>query len=158
MELKKFCSFRWVEVSAEDLNRLMREMSLNDIEAMVMADLIKQLKENADIMIDMPDRYSWTFRNRMEKFGVRKFEAEHKADESYPIVGAASVYAKVLRDSKIAEIHKAVGDFGSGYPGDRKTAAALKDREFLSRLRPFIRDRWKTVDDLKQRKLFDDFE
>lgn len=154
--LKKFCSFRWIEVSAEDLNRLMKTMSLNDIEAMAMCDLIKQLKVGMDVMIDMPDRYSWTFRNRMEKFGIKKFEAEHKADESYPIVAAASIYAKVLRDRKVAEIAKIVGDFGSGYPGDRKTSTALKDKEFLGRLKPFIRERWKTVDDLKQKKLFED--
>lgn len=152
--IKGFCSFRWVEVSAADLNRLMRSMSLNDIEAMVMSDLIKQLNVAADIMIDMPDRYGWTFRKRMEKFKVSKFEAEHKADETYPIVAAASIYAKVLRDRKISEIHKAVGDFGSGYPGDVKTSAALRDREFLARLKPFLRERWKTLENLKQKKLF----
>jgi len=135
---------------------MMKTMSLNDIEAMVMCDLIKQLKVGMDVMIDMPDRYSWTFRKRMEKFGVNKFEAEHKADESYPIVAAASIYAKVLRDSKIAEIRNVVGDFGSGYPGDKKTSSALKDGEFLKKLKPFIRERWKTVEDLKQKKLFED--
>ena len=41
-------------------------------------DLIKKLDES-DIMIDMPDRYAWTFRRRMERFGVNRFEAEHKA-------------------------------------------------------------------------------
>lgn len=145
-----------MEVSADDLNRLMKTMSLNDIEAMVMCDLIKQLRVGMDIMIDMPDRYSWTFRKRMEKFGVDKFEAEHKADETYPIVAAASIYAKVLRDKKVSEIAKLVGDFGSGYPGDKKTSNALKDMEFMTKLKPFIRERWKTIEDLKQKKLFGD--
>lgn len=118
-----------------------------------MADLIKQA-DGGDVMIDMPDRYSWTFRKRMEKFGVAKFEAEHKADEKYPIVSAASIYAKLMRDEKIAEIKDAVGDFGSGYPGDNKTITALKDKEFFSKLKPFIRERWKTIENLKQTKLF----
>lgn len=130
-------------------------MSLNDIEAMFIADLIKKL-DNADVMIDMPDRYSWVFRNRMEKFGVKRFEAEHKADENYPIVAAASICAKVLRDEKIAKIREASVDFGSGYPSDHRTISALKDNEKIKLLQPFIRTRWKTLDRIKQRKLFEE--
>ncbi len=153
-ELKKFCNFRWAEVSAADLNRMMKEMSLNDIEARFMADLIKKLDES-DIMIDMPDRYAWTFRKRMEKFGVIRFEAEHKADEKYPIVAAASICAKILRDHKVEEIRKATCDFGSGYPSDPKTLAALKDSRSRAMLEPFIRQRWKTLENIKQTKLFE---
>jgi len=152
-KLKKFVTFRWVEISASDLNRLMDEMSLNDIEAKAMADLMKKLGEG-DTMIDMPDRYGWTFRKRMEKFGIKKFEAEHKADENYPIVAAASICAKITRDKKIEEIRKATCDFGSGYPGDPKTISALKDREKRKLLEPFIRQKWKTLENIKQTKLF----
>lgn len=154
-KLKQFCTFRWVEISAADLNQLMKKMSLNDIEAKVMADLIKKVGEEGDIMIDMPDRYAWTFKRRMERFGVKRFEAEHKADEKYPIVAAASICAKIIRDRKTAEIRGATCDFGSGYPGDEKTRAALKDREKLAMLKPFIRERWKTLERLKQKKLFE---
>ncbi len=152
-KLKKFVTFRWVEISASDLNRLMDEMSLNDIEAKAMADLMKKLGDG-DTMIDMPDRYGWTFRKRMEKFGIKKFEAEHKADENYPIVAAASICAKITRDKKIEEIRKATCDFGSGYPGDPKTRGALKDREKRKLLEPFIRQKWKTLETVKQTKLF----
>jgi ribonuclease HII len=153
-ELKKFVTFRWIEISAADLNILMATMSLNDIEAKVMADLVKKLGEG-DVMIDMPDRYSWTFRKRMERFGVSKFEAEHKADEKYPIVAAASICAKIHRDQKIEEIKKATCDFGSGYSSDPKTIGALKDKEKRALLEPFIRQRWKTLDNIKQTKLFE---
>ncbi len=154
-KLRSFCTFRWVEISAADLNKLMKKMSLNDIEARVMADLAKKLDESSDLMIDMPDRYAWTFRRRMEKFGIKRFEAEHKADEKYPIVAAASICAKIIRDSKIGEIRAATYDFGSGYPSDQKTIAALKDKAKLEMLKPFVRERWKTLDNLKQRKLFE---
>lgn len=153
-ELKKFCNFRFTEITASELNRLMDRMSLNDIEAKAMADLIKK-SGDCDVMIDMPDRYAWTFRKRMEKFGVKRFEAEHKADEKHPIVAAASICAKVVRDKKISEIKAATMDFGSGYPGDPKTRAALKDKESLSLLKPYIRHKWKTLETVKQRKLFD---
>jgi ribonuclease HII len=154
-KLKGFVTFRWVEISAMDLNKLMDEMSLNDIEAKVMADLIKKLPEGGDAMVDMPDRYAWTFRKRMEKFGVTKFEAEHKADENYPIVAAASICAKIIRDHKIEEIKKATCDFGSGYPSDPKTVKALKDKASRKLLEPFIRQKWKTLENIMQTKLFE---
>jgi ribonuclease HII len=154
IKLREFCNFKWIEISAADINRLMAEMSLNDIEAKFMADLIKKLDEG-DIMIDMFDRYSWTFRKRMEKFGVTKFEAEHKADENYPIVAAASICAKVTRDHKIEEIRKATCDFGSGYPSDERTINALKGKASRAAMAPFIRTRWKTLDRIGQTKLFE---
>jgi ribonuclease HII len=153
-KLKEFCNFKWIEVSAADINRLMKEMSLNDIEAKFMADLIKKL-EDGDIMIDMIDRYSWTFRKRMEKFGVKRFEAEHKADEKYPIVAAASICAKITRDHKIEEIRNATCDFGSGYPSDSKTVSALKDKASRALIEPFVRTRWKTLERISQTKLFE---
>ncbi len=153
-KLKDFCTFKWVELAACDLNVLMDTATLNDIEAKVMAGLIKQANAN-DVMVDMPDRYSWTFRKRMEKFGVTRFEAEHKADENYPIVAAASICAKITRDKKIEEIKAATCDFGSGYPSDPKTITALKDRENRKLLEPFIRQKWKTLENIKQTKLFE---
>ncbi len=149
--LKKFCTFRWAEISAQDLNRLMPTMSLNDIEAKAMAGLIKN--SAGDVMIDLPDRYGYVFANRMRSFGVTRFEAQHKADENYPIVAAASICAKVIRDKKITEIAGGIGAFGSGYPSDRYTLNALKDSEMRKKLTPFIRERWQTIENLKQTTL-----
>jgi len=56
--------------------------------------------------------------------------AEHGADETYPLVAAASVIAKVERDARIdalADEYADYGPLGSGYPSDPTT------REFLSR-------------------------
>ena len=155
-QLKQFCTFKWEEISAADLNKMMGEMSLNDIEAKAMASLIKHV--DADVMIDLPDRYAYTFQKRMESFGVKKFEAQHKADENYPIVAAASICAKLLRDKKIADIAAEIGSFGSGYPSDEYTIKALRDKEMRIKLKPFIRERWQTLENIKQRKLFEDEE
>lgn len=154
-ELKKFITFRYVELTAERINNLMETKNLNDIEAMVMADLIRNAKD-ADVMIDLPDRYEWTFRKRMKNYKVERFEAQHKADENYPIVAAASICAKVLRDARIAELHQKIGDFGSGYPSDPKTRAYLRNKVNREIAAPFIRKRWKTLERLKQKKLFED--
>jgi len=61
-----------------------------------------------------------------------KFVVESKADDTYPIVGAASVCAKVTRDSILAKwIHRERREFpkelGCGYPGDAKTKSFLQE-------------------------------
>ncbi|MGM0604329.1 MAG: ribonuclease HII [Halobacteriota archaeon] len=55
--------------------------------------------------------------------------AEHGADESYPIVGAASIVAKVERDRRIAALaseYESFGDLASGYPSDPNTRSFLE--------------------------------
>ncbi len=152
-QLKHLGKINYVELSAEMLNTLMNKETLNDIEAMYMAKLIKSIDSEVNVKIDLPDRYAWVFAKRMERFGVKKYEAEHKADENHPIVAAASICAKVLRDAKIEEIKTEVGDFGSGYPGDEKTIAFLKSKENLRKAAKYIRQKWKTLENIKQTKL-----
>jgi ribonuclease HII len=50
---------------------------------------------------------------------------EHGADETYPVVGAASIVAKVARDAHVEGLAAEYGEVGSGYPSDPTT------REFL---------------------------
>lgn len=152
-QLKQFGKINFTELSAEMLNNLMEKKTLNEIEAMFIAKLIKNLNTEVSVKIDLPDRYSWVFAKRMERYGIKKYEAEHKADENHPIVAAASIVAKVLRDRKIEEIKNEIGDFGSGYPSDEKTIAFLKNQENLKRAAKFIRKRWKTLEKIKQTKL-----
>ena len=67
---------------------------------------------------------------------------EPKADLTYPIVGGASIFAKVLRDQSIEEL----GEVGSGYPSDPKTRKWIKG--FLERkeeLPSCVRTRWGTI-------------
>jgi ribonuclease HII len=53
--------------------------------------------------------------------------AAHGADEDDPVVGAASVVAKVVRDAAMADLDAAYPDYdlGSGYPSDPATRAFL---------------------------------
>ncbi|UPM43880.1 ribonuclease HII [Halocatena salina] len=72
--------------------------------------------------------------------------AEHGADETYSLVGAASVIAKVERDSAIAALCEEYGDVGSGYPSDSTTRAFLT--EYVGehgRLPDCARASWKTA-------------
>ncbi|MGV8176714.1 MAG: ribonuclease HII [Candidatus Bilamarchaeaceae archaeon] len=152
-ELKKICEFHALELTAEELSSKMETMSLNDIEAQAMASLASKAKD-ADVMIDLPDRYFRIFQERMTRYGAKHFEAEHKADEKYPIVAAASICAKIIRDKRIEQIKKEHGvDFGSGYPSDPKTRKFLLDKERMREMKTFVRQRWKTLETVKQKKL-----
>jgi len=53
--------------------------------------------------------------------------AEHAADETDPLVGAASVVAKQAREDHVADLAVEYGPVGSGYPSDPAT------RDFLRR-------------------------
>ncbi len=73
---------------------------------------------------------------------------EFKADVKYPIVSAASIVAKYLRDQHIKYLHKIYGDFGSGYPSDPKTVEWLKNltQSMFSDVRSeIVRKSWLTV-------------
>lgn len=67
---------------------------------------------------------------------------EHKADENYTVVGAASILAKVASDAQYRKYKKQFGDFGSGNPGDPKTRLFV----WLHREDPLpiIRTSWQT--------------
>ncbi|MCD6083220.1 ribonuclease HII, partial [Candidatus Aerophobetes bacterium] len=69
-----------------------------------------------------------------------------------PVVGAASILAKVERDRRIAQLERRYGSFGSGYPSDKRTIDFL--RECFRRygdFPPIVRRRWKTVERLRER-------
>ena len=56
-------------------------------------------------------------------------DAAHGADETDPVVGAASIVAKVARDARIEAIdrtYSAYESVGSGYPSDPTTRAFLR--------------------------------
>jgi ribonuclease HII len=73
-------------------------------------------------------------------------KSEHHADRRYPVVSAASIVAKVARDSYVKRLHKKYGMFGSGYPSDPDTIAYLKKSYESSKQFPSIaRMSWLTV-------------
>lgn len=80
---------------------------------------------------------------------------EPKADHTYPVVGAASIYAKTTRDAALDQACATHGDLGSGYPSDPKTRAWLESWARSRQEWPaFVRTRWGTIRDLAQQGLF----
>jgi ribonuclease HII len=82
---------------------------------------------------------------------VVAWKMEPKADQNYPVVGAASIFAKTTRDGALEQLKATHGDFGSGYPSDPKTRNWLAEIAKEGGEWPFfVRTRWGTVRDLTE--------
>jgi ribonuclease HII len=127
---------------------------LNYLEAKVMAKVINELQP-AEVYVDASDvneeRYGETIREFLSTdLKKMKIVSEHHADRNYPTVSAASIIAKVHRDSVIEHLHKEYGDFGSGYISDPKTMRFLREyRRTYPNYPPIVRISWKTAKEIE---------
>ncbi|KZN25655.1 ribonuclease HII [Haladaptatus sp. R4] len=81
--------------------------------------------------------------------GTVEIEAEHGADETHAIVGAASIVAKVERDAHVARLAEKHGGVGSGYPSDPNTREFLREYvEANGELPGCARTSWRTSKDV----------
>ncbi|MEM2636796.1 MAG: ribonuclease HII [Candidatus Korarchaeota archaeon] len=141
---------RWIAVSAKEINRYMTEgFSLNEIEAIHMSKLInKTATENSVNVyyVDCVGRYPESFKKTLQKYTDKKVVPVIKGDRDIPIISAASIVAKVIRDRIISRIAAVIGDFGSGYPSDPRTRAFLvANFSRILHLEGYVRMHWKTL-------------
>lgn len=116
--------------------------NLNWLEADKFIETINVLKPDI-AYIDCPSNNTGAYKEYIAdrvKNKKTRLIVEHKADQSYPVVSAASILAKVIRDNEIEKIKKKYKiDFGSGYPSDPFT------RQFLEKSYnkyPIFRKSW----------------
>jgi len=120
---------------------------LNYLEAVAMAKVIKRLDPGI-AYVDSSDVLAERFGRDIQELLPKKIKivSEHHADQNYPIVGAASIIAKVTRDQRIDELESKYGSFGSGYPSDPRTIHFLEDWVMKHGSFPaFVRKSWKTI-------------
>jgi len=134
------------------VNRAPKFQRLNLLEAKVMAQVIEKLRPEL-AYVDSSDIRTERFKNNILDClsYTPQIVSEHKADINYPIVSAASIMAKVHRDSKIDEIKREYGEIGSGYAHDALTVKFLRD--FYSDhgdFPPIVRRSWKTLRNIVQ--------
>ena len=143
-KLTKMFEYELVEISAKDID-LMRAkgINLNQIEKLAMKQIIRKL-DSDKIIIDALDVKEGRLQEEMQEYAGpnREVLAEHKADENYLAVGAASIIAKHRRDQIIDELNrnyikttKDRNGIGSGYPSDPKTKAFLKQYTYKQQKR-----------------------
>lgn len=150
-KLKKMFEYEIVVISASEIDKMRADgINLNDIEKNAMRDLIIRLNPEKAI-VDAVDVKAERFqKNLCESTGVNVI-AEHKADDKYIEVSAASIIAKAERDAQIAEINKEyikTGGIGSGYPSDPATKKFLNNYTY-DEMPEFVRKSWATVSKMK---------
>lgn len=120
------------EVTASEIDELREVTNLNVIELRTFASIIEQLEPDK-AFIDLPEPDGERFADKIRKelpdgFKDVEMVAEHEADDTYPIVSAASILAKSAREAHTAELKEKYGvDFRTGYPHDQDTIDFLKD-------------------------------
>ncbi len=152
-------SYEIIIISPKQLNQMMDIMNLNQIEMNAMAIAINKL-DSDKAFIDLPSNSKYFSLELKGRIKNQKTEliAEHKADEKYPVVSAASILAKVTRDKEIEKIKKKYndyGDIGSGYPSDERTINFLKN--YLRRNKKLpeeTRTKWQTVERILEEEGF----
>lgn len=142
-----------------------KSYNLNEWEMVVVLKILKKLTQEPidEIYIDNWETTRSGFDKRYEqlvtanlkkKLSSSRIIAEHRADENYTIVGAASILAKTSSDEQYRKYKKKYGDFGSGSPADPKT------RLFMWQHRenplPIMRTSWETYKHLSQLQSIDD--
>ncbi|AJF61937.1 TPA: ribonuclease HII [Candidatus Woesearchaeota archaeon] len=133
--------------------------NLNRLEAATTAEILNHLKPDRAI-IDLPEKNPKRYQGYIKENLKTKVElvTEHKADFNYPVVGAASILAKVTRDKYIEFLKEKFGDFGSGYMSDEKTQKFL-EKNWDNHKVTFFRKEWVSWKNMKkektQKKIFD---
>jgi ribonuclease HII len=127
--LKLAVDYQIVIIEANEIDALRHKATnLNRIEINAIIKMLGELTKWKKAFVDACDRNANKLQITLRKNVQENIVAEHFADVKYPVVSAASVIAKVIRDQEIEKAHKVFGvDFGSGYSHDRKTNQFLMD-------------------------------
>lgn len=144
----------------DDYNK--QGVNLNRVEAMKMCTIIDCM-DAKKTYVDGPEINLDKFKRVMGKMLKNEMElvVEHHADQTYPIVSAASIMAKVERDKEMGDLRKKYGIEGTGYPSDERTINSMK--AYLEKNKKFpekglVRFSWDTTKQMlgenRQKKLF----
>ncbi len=146
-----------VIVPACDIDALRQEMTLNELELHIFVQ-VARYKSADTYFLDAVDVDSHRFKINFQQ--ALKCEAQviaqHKADDLYPVVSAASILAKTCRDKEIIKIAQNLEpqlgiSLGSGYPSDPLTQKFLEHwGKKFGNLPPHTRHSWKTAQRLKK--------
>ena len=150
-KLKKMFDYEIVVISAREIDEMRAEgINLNEIEKNAMESILLKMKPEKAI-VDAVDVKAERFQDNLCRDTGVNVIAEHKADDKYIEVSAASIIAKAERDEQIAEINKEYiksGGIGSGYPSDPKTKEFLTNYTY-DEMPDFVRRSWATVAKMK---------
>ena len=136
-------------IPASDIDDLRKVMTLNELEVSVFSKVIEKLKPDI-CYVDAADVNETRFGKDILSMLPWKptMISKHKADQTYPVVGAASILAKTTRDEHVRQIAQDLEKkinlpLGSGYPADPITKKFLKTWvDTYGELPPHTRHSW----------------
>ncbi|CAG7824841.1 unnamed protein product [Allacma fusca] len=152
-----------LNISSKSFRR--QKVSLNEVSHDAAIELIQGLLDRGvrigKVYVDTVGPMEKYQKKLEEVFPELKFKVDKKADSKYKPVSAASVFAKVARDSALANwkfpagIDVFVGNkgWGSGYPGDDVTKTFLrKNIDPIFGFPNIVRDSWSTASALLEKR------
>ncbi len=154
-EIRRIARVEVVEIQAEEIDSLRAAMSLNEIEARGFATIIDRLDPD-HAYIDAADTDAERFGHMVQTHlsSPVNVVSRHKADDTYPVVSAASIIAKVERDRRVREIEQELGQpIGSGYCTDETTMNFLESWVARNgKLPPHTRKSWEPAQTMNRMK------
>jgi ribonuclease HII len=137
--------YKYIIIGPKTIDYYVYRNKLNYLEFENMIKIIEEIKPDK-VIIDSPmvntKKVIEYIKNNL-KINV-EIIAENKADKNYPVVSAASIIAKVIRDREIDKIKEKLNlDIGSGYPSDEKTIEVLK--KDYDKIKDYVRESWITI-------------
>jgi ribonuclease HII len=146
--LRLIGAMRSVTLLPPAIDRAVAHRGLNELEATAFGHLVRGLRAG-EARVDACDRNERRFGRRVAHHaGVPvRVVAAHHADRDDPVVGAASIVAKVRRDRAIVRLAEQLGmEVGSGYPSDPQTVEFVRDWLAAHTERPpWLRASWATM-------------
>ncbi|MFZ0891815.1 MAG: ribonuclease HII [Thermoplasmata archaeon] len=138
-----------IPLQPREIDQWVARGKLNDLEAEAFA-LIARRSQAALAIVDSCDPVPRRFGRRIRRLAGVPIQviSAHHADRDYPIVGAASIIAKVRRDRALRELEAEVGGpLGSGYPSDPATVSFLRETLRKAAHPPsWVRSSWATTE------------
>ncbi len=136
-----------VRIDAQEIDVIRRGMTMNSCIARAHAQVIGKLSPTR-AFVDACDVNAFRYAEMVKSNLECRCEiiSEHHADETFKVVSAASIVAKVIRDHAIATLSKKYGQIGSGYPSDPVTVEYLSS--YIDEHKhppPIARKSWRTI-------------
>jgi len=151
-----------VRIDAHEIDEIRTGITMNACVARAHAQVIDKLSPSV-AYVDACDVNAFRYADMVKSYLEQSCEivSEHHADQTFKVVSAASIVAKVTRDRAIMALSKKYGNIGSGYPSDPVTIAFLS--AYIDEHKcppPIARKSWKTVSAMlgkKQQSLLSEF-
>jgi ribonuclease HII len=142
--------YKYIIIDPKTIDYYVYKNKLNYLEFENMIKIIEEIKPDK-VIIDSPmvntKKVIEYIKNDL-KINV-EIIAENKADKKYPVVSAASIIAKVIRDREIDKIKEKLNlDIGSGYPSDERTIEVLK--KDYDKIKDYVRESWITIKKIRK--------